>query len=125
MNYLVLVDLEKHSVQYEAWWLGHVQGLFGLGQPVDGVLQRSLEARCQGNGLIQLCLSGSKNMLSEALMAADNMARKGSKKPLTRLSSILELRLPHLFCSRLRFCWVWVAPSPASSPPRASSMDSP
>lgn len=63
VNYLVLVDLEKHSVQYEARWLGHVQSLFGLGQPVDGVLQRRLETCCQGNGLIQPCLSGLKSAL--------------------------------------------------------------
>lgn len=63
VNYLVLVDLEKHSVKYEARWLGHVQSLFGLGQPVDGVLQRRLETCCQGNGFIQLCLSGLRNML--------------------------------------------------------------
>lgn len=62
VHYLVLVDLEKHSVQHEARWLGHVQGLFSLGQPVDGVLQRCLETCCQGNGLIQLCLSGLMNM---------------------------------------------------------------
>lgn len=43
----------------------------------------------------------------------------------TLRSSILVLRLAHLFCSMARFCWVWVVPGPASSPPRASSMDSP
>lgn len=59
----MLVDLEKHRVQDEAWRLGHVQGLFGLGQPVDGVLQRRLEACCQGDGLVQLRLSGSKGVL--------------------------------------------------------------
>lgn len=58
LHYLVLIDLEEHSVQYEAWGLGHVQCLFSLGQPVDGVLQRGLETRCQGNSLIQLCLLG-------------------------------------------------------------------
>lgn len=52
----MLVDLEQHRVQYEAGRLGHVQGLFSLGQPVDGILQRGLETCCQGNGLIQLCL---------------------------------------------------------------------
>lgn len=54
---LVLIDLEQDSVQDEARGLGHVQGLFSLGQPVDGVLQRSLETCGQGNGLFQLRLS--------------------------------------------------------------------
>lgn len=54
--HLVFVDLEEHCVQDEAGGLGHVQGLFGLGQPVDGVLQGRLEARCQGDGLIQFGL---------------------------------------------------------------------
>lgn len=43
----------------------------------------------------------------------------------TLRSSILALRLAHLFCSMLKFCWVWVVPGPDSSPPRASSIDSP
>lgn len=42
--HLVLIDLEEHSVQDEAGGLGHVEGLLCLGQPVDGVLQRGLEA---------------------------------------------------------------------------------
>lgn len=55
---------------------------------------------------------------------------KKNKRPLfphclTLRSSILVVRLAHLFCSMARFCWVWVAPGPASSPPRASSIDSP
>lgn len=53
---LVLIDLEEHCVQYEAWWLGRVQGLFSLRQPINSVLEGGLETCCQGNSLIQLCL---------------------------------------------------------------------
>lgn len=55
----MLVDLEEDGVQDEAGGLRHVQGLFSLGQPVDGVLQRRLETRCQGDSLIQLGLKYS------------------------------------------------------------------
>lgn len=43
----------------------------------------------------------------------------------TLRSSILALRLAHLFCRMLKFCWVWVVPGPDSSPPRVSNIDSP
>ncbi|KAF3834233.1 hypothetical protein F7725_025437 [Dissostichus mawsoni] len=56
VQYLVLIDLEEDCVQDEAGGLGHVEGLFSLGQPVDGVLQRGLETCRQGNSLIQLRL---------------------------------------------------------------------
>lgn len=52
----MLIDLEEDGVQDEAGGLGHVQGLFSLGQPVNGVLQRRLETCRQGNSLFQLCL---------------------------------------------------------------------
>lgn len=52
----MLINLEEDGVQHEAGGLGHVQGLFSLGQPVDGVLQRSLKTRGQRNGLVQFCL---------------------------------------------------------------------
>lgn len=60
VQYLVLINLKEDSVQHKAWGLGHVQGLFSLSQPVDGVLQRGLETCCQGNCLIQLCLESSE-----------------------------------------------------------------
>lgn len=140
----MLINLEEDSVQYETWGLGHVQGLFSLGQPVDGVLQRGLETCCQGNGLIQLCLESSEfkvnnkpTTISQYLSNRDDFIDKDIINPeqnrsnktfsmrLTLRSSILVLRLAHLFCSMARFCWVWVVPGPASSPPRASNMDSP
>ena len=55
-QYLVLIDLEHHGVQDEAGGLGHVEGLLGLRQPVDGVLQGALEARGQRQSLLQLPL---------------------------------------------------------------------
>ena len=67
-QYLVLIDLEQHGVQDEAGGLGHVEGLLRLRQPVDGVLQGALEARGQGQSLLQLPLGtdrGGEESLSD------------------------------------------------------------
>lgn len=54
--YLVLIDLKQDCVQDETWPRSHVQGLFGLGKPVDEVLEGVVEVHCQVEGLFQFSL---------------------------------------------------------------------